>query len=112
MSAPPVNRAAFASLARRIHSPRPVAIATLHRREQETYRLCQALQTALALIDIDAAYEGWKAVHTTLQETYALHSAACRRHEAAWQTRQIERYEAEQLAAADMEERWADHAAD
>ncbi len=99
--------AAVASLARRIHSPRPVALSTLHRREQEAYRHCERLQAALALLD--PAGDAWGELYRTLLDAYALHTAAVARFTAAWEAAQQERHEAEELGAALMAERWLDY---
>ena len=69
VNAPARQRAAFQSLARRIASPRPVALATLARREAEAYRHCERLQDALALIDVQTDGEAWSAVYAVLRET-------------------------------------------
>ena len=98
---------AFQSLARRIHSPRPVAIATLRRREQEAYRHCQRLEGALALLD--PAGDAWGELYRTLLDAYALHTAAVARFTTAWEAAQEERHEAEELGAALLAERWLDY---
>ncbi len=98
---------AFAALARRVHSPRPVALATLHRREQEAYRHCERLQDALALLDPDG--DAWGEVFHVLLHAYDLHTAASRRFREAMDRAQAERHEAEELGAALMAERWLDY---
>ncbi len=108
VNAPARQRAAFQSLARRITSPRPVALSTLARREAEAYRHCERLQDALALIDVQTDGEAWSAVYAVLREAYALHAQAVARHTAAWEEAQAERFEAEQLGAALMAEREID----
>ncbi len=75
MVAHPVNDTgrrpvAFLFLARRIHSPRPVALSTLRRREQEAYRHCERLQDALALLD--PAGDAWGELYRTLLDAYDL----------------------------------------
>ncbi len=92
--------AGVASLARRIHSPRPVALATLHRREQEAYRHCERLQDALALLD--PAGDAWDEVYRILLDAYALHSVAVARHQAAWEERKAAEYEAADAAENDV----------
>jgi hypothetical protein len=109
MVAHPVNAtdrrpAAFQSLARRIHSPRPVALSTLHRREQEAYRHCERLEDALALLD--PAGDAWGEVFRVLLHAYELHTTASRRFREAMDRAQEERHEAEELGAALMAERW------
>ena len=51
MVAQPVTTDRIAILARQIASPRPVKPATLARRERAAYRLCEQLQSTLALLD-------------------------------------------------------------
>ena len=100
--------AAVASLARRIHSPRPVALATLHRREQEAYRHCERLQGTLALLDPTG--DAWGEVYRVLLDAYALHSAAVARHQAVWEGRKAAECAAEELAGALDFDRLADYA--
>ncbi len=109
VNAPARQRAAFRSLARRIASPRPVALSTLARREAEAYRHCERLQDTLALIDVQTDGEAWSAVYAVLREAYALHAQAVARHTEAWEETQAERYEAEQLGAALMAERLVEY---
>ncbi len=89
-------------------NPCPIAFSTLARREAEAYRLCERLQDALALIDVQTDGEAWSAVYAVLREAYALHAQAVARHTAAWEEAQAERFEAEQLGAALMAERQVD----
>jgi len=112
MVAHPVNTidrqpVAFQSLARRIHSPRLVALATLRRREQEAYRHCERLQGTLALLD--PVGDAWGEVYRVLLDAYALHTAAVARFAAALERAQEERHEAEELGAALLADRWLDY---
>ncbi len=100
--------AAFRPLALHIASPRPVALATLARREAGAYRHCERLQDALAFIDVHMDGEAWSAVYAVLCEAYALHAEAVARHAAAWEEAQAERAEAELLGQALMDERLID----
>ena len=95
---------ALDTLARRVHSSRPVSLATLRQREQEAYRLCERLDEALGLLG-GADNAAWFAVMAVRTRAHAVHTAAYRRLDAAWQQAQAERYEAEQLGAALQAER-------
>jgi hypothetical protein len=102
--APVATPTALDTLARKVHSNRPVSVATLRRREQEAYRLCCTLDDALALL-AGADNAAWFAVMAVRSRAHAIHTIAYRKVEAAWREAQAERYEAEQLAAALQAER-------
>lgn len=104
MSAQIAPATALDTLARKVASARPVSLSTLRQREQEAYRLCESLDLALGLL-ATADNPAWFAVMAVRSRAHAVHTAAYRRLDAAWQEAQAERWEAEQLAAALQAER-------
>ena len=102
---------ALDALARRVASPRPVALDTLQRRHREAARLCRTIRATLALIDVSTDGPTWGGVYRLVMRAEQLSELAYQRWDAAWQEAMAERHEAEQLGDALMHERWLDYEA-
>jgi hypothetical protein len=97
------------SLSRRVTNPKPVSLATLHKRHQEACRLCQTIRTTLSLLDVSADGTVWGGVYRLVMRAEDVATLAYHRWDAAWQEEMRERHEAEQLADALMSERWLEY---
>jgi uncharacterized protein YqiB (DUF1249 family) len=94
------------SLARRVTNPKPVSLATLHKRHQEACRLTQTIRTTLALLDVSADGAAWGRIYRLVMRAEEVSTLAYRRWQAAFDEAMAERYEAQQLGEALMTERW------
>jgi hypothetical protein len=100
---------ALDALARRVASPRPVNLATLHKRHQEACRLGQTIRVTLALLDVSRDGEAWMGVYRLIMRAEEVSDLAYRRWRVAFDEAMAERYEAEQLGEALMAERWTEY---
>lgn len=100
---------ALEALARRVTNPRPVSLATLHKRHQEASRLCRTIRVTLALLDVSKDGNAWAGVYRLVMRAEEISTLAYHRWDVAWQEAMAERYEAQQLGEALMSERWAEY---